>query len=326
MVYKKIGPVEIMGDNGGRVPLSTSLIITGNEDSTLIDCGSGQKTFDYIQKNHKVNTIYLTHHHIDHVWGAQLFPNAEKLINKYDIEKIADYHELAKSEGLYAVYGKADIDKWIQDLKEKTYWDTVVEPKVLNVSKTHEYNQVIDLSGVDVMFIHAPGHTEGFCTPYILDYGILHVGDIDLTSFGPYYGDAESNIDQFIKSAKKTLDVDAKYFVTSHHKGIFLRDDYERELEKYLSIIERKEEKIKKLVKSGCLPKDLIHQEIFYYKSQSEHNLVRRKTEIVSIVKHLKRLIDHGERFTDYLEDFIRINNINEEYIEYSSFSDKHRC
>ncbi|ARD47978.1 hypothetical protein SporoP37_07350 [Sporosarcina sp. P37] len=326
MLYVKIGPVEIMSDNGGRIPLSTSLIIAGNEDSTLIDCGSGTKTFDYIQKNHTVHTIYLTHHHIDHVWGAQLFPDAEKLINKYDIEKVTDYHELAKSEGLYAVYGKEGVDKWIQDLKEKTYGNTVVDPKILHASGTHEYNQVITMSGTDVMFIHAPGHTQGYCTPYVMDYGILLTGDIDLTSFGPYYGDAESDIDQFIQSARKTLETDAKYFVTSHHKGIFLREEYERELEKYLSIIERKEEKIKHLLKNGCSPGDLIHQEVFYYKNQSAHSPVRKKTEIISIVKHLKRLIDHGEPFADYLADFIRANNLHEEYLEYSNEPCRGRC
>ena len=249
--------------------------------------------------------------------GAQLFPKAQKFINRYDLRKISDVREIGKAEGIYAVFGDEEIEMWIQKQQNKTFEGTVVEPRTLDVSQTYSYNQEIDMSGVNVAFIHAPGHTEGFCTPYLVDYGILHIGDIDLTSFGPYYGDAESDIDQFIESAKRTLEVDAKYFVTSHHKGIISKQEYEMELEKYLSIIERREEKIKRAIKKGCSPEELMQQEVLYYRNQSEHNSIRRKSEKISIVKHLKRLIKHGEPYTDYYDSFIRVNNINEQYIDY---------
>ena len=80
MVYKKIGPIEIMGDNQSRVPFSTSLIITGKEDSTLIDCGAGKKTFEYIRQEHNVKKIYLTHHHMDHIWGHNCFLKPKSLL------------------------------------------------------------------------------------------------------------------------------------------------------------------------------------------------------------------------------------------------------
>lgn len=320
MIYKKVGPVEIMGDDG-RVPFSTSLIISGEDHSSVIDCGAGFKTFAYMQRAHHIKNIYFTHHHIDHMWGAQLFPEAEKFINPLDLKKISDIDEIAKSEGIYAVYEEAEVKAWKEEQQKRDFGERIVNPRTLEVSNTYEYGETVDMSGVDVVFLHAPGHTEGFCIPYIPDYGILHVGDIDLTTFGPYYGDADSDINQFIDSAKKTLEVDAKYFVTSHHKGIFLRDEYEKALHKYLTVIERREEAIKDAIRKGCPPKDLANREIFYYQKQSAEFPVRRKNEKISIAKHLQRLIRQGEPLSGYYEEFVQMNGMNEKYIHYRSAS-----
>ena len=45
------------------------------------------------------------------------------------------------------------------------------------------------------------------------------IGDIDLTGFGPYYGDATSDLGQFRQSLQKVREIDACVWVTSHHRG-----------------------------------------------------------------------------------------------------------
>ncbi|WP_157830960.1 MBL fold metallo-hydrolase [Bacillus sp. BA3] len=320
MNYRKIGPVEIiMGENNSHVPFSTSLIIRGQEHSTLIDCGAGRKAFNYLQKEHNVKQIYLTHHHVDHIWGAQLFTEAEKFINPFDIKKVSDIHEILKSEGFYAVFGKEDIKELVQKQQNREYQDHIIGKRTLDVHSTYSYDLNMKLSDTNVIMIHSPGHTEGYCCPYLTDYGILFVGDFDLSSFGPFYCDAESNIDNFIESARKTLDVEAKYFVTSHHKGIFLKDEYKKGLNHYLDIIERREEKIKRFIKAGYLPRELANQEIFYYKNQYKRSPLFIKSEKIGIVKHLVRLIKNGEPFKDFLTDFILAFNMSMENTEYKS-------
>src|SRR5207244_11874187 len=49
--------------------------------------------------------------------------------------------------------------------------------------------ETFDLGRVSVRVIHAPGHTRGHCCIAIEPDGVLYLGDIDLTSFGPYYGE-----------------------------------------------------------------------------------------------------------------------------------------
>jgi len=49
---------------------------------------------------------------------------------------------------------------------------------------------------------------------------VFFLSDIDLTGFGPYYGDAWSDLEDFEASLVKVRDEDAEHYVTFHHKGI----------------------------------------------------------------------------------------------------------
>ena len=48
--------------------------------------------------------------------------------------------------------------------------------------------------------IHLPGHTRGHCALLAEPDGVLFLGDIDLSGFGPYYGDAWSCLEDFERS------------------------------------------------------------------------------------------------------------------------------
>jgi hydroxyacylglutathione hydrolase len=47
------------------------------------------------------------------------------------------------------------------------------------------------------------------------------MGDYDLTSFGPWYGDVASSIEDTIKSIQKLKAIPAKRWVTCHETGLF---------------------------------------------------------------------------------------------------------
>ena len=51
--------------------------------------------------------------------------------------------------------------------------------------------------------------------------GVFVTGDIDLSSFGPYYGDATSSLAEFRATLRRVVDVPAKVWITSHHKGVY---------------------------------------------------------------------------------------------------------
>lgn len=248
MTCEKIGPVEIiMGERESRNPFSTSLLIRGKEDCTLIDYGGGPSVYEFLLQQN-IRQIFLTHYHPDHTSGTHLFSHAQIITNPYDYWRLTHPSEMAK-KGPFA-------DLEYQQSKSKP----IGKPQLI-----YPYDQVLNMSGTNVIMLHAPGHSEGFCCPYFPDHGILHIGDIDLTSFGPWYFSPDSHIDQFIQSAKKMLEVDARYYTTSHKKGTVGRAEFREKLQPYLDKIEFREERIIHAVRSGCSPEELVWQDIFFY-------------------------------------------------------------
>ena len=50
---------------------------------------------------------------------------------------------------------------------------------------------------------HLPGHTAGHCALVVESEGVAFIGDIDLSGFGPYYGDATSSLADFRASPRQ---------------------------------------------------------------------------------------------------------------------------
>src|SRR5690606_10667641 len=80
---------------------------------------------------------------------------------------------------------------------------------------------VWDLGGSRVRAIHMPGHTSGHCVLLVEPEGVVFIGDIDLSGFGPYYGDATSSLAEFRRTLVRLPEVPARVWVTSHHRGVY---------------------------------------------------------------------------------------------------------
>lgn len=323
MTYTKIGPIEVItGDNNSKVPFSTSLLVHGSEETALFDCGTGSRAYKYIKKQKPLRNIYLTHYHLDHIWGNDNFPNAQLWINAYDKKKLRDLIEISKANGRYALLGEKKIKNWIGDIKNKrsTKYNEMNWDMTLNRDlKIYPYHQALDIAGEKVIMIHAPGHSEGLALPYFPDHGVLFVVDHDLSSFGPWYMNADCDIDLFIDNALKTLEVDADYFITSHHKGIVHRKDYEQKLRDFLAIIDRREETIVNAVKRGVQPKDIVYEEAFYFKETHAKNPFSMSSEKLGIAKHLARLSKQDQSWKEYYYAFLDAHSILKDYVHYQS-------
>ncbi len=323
MTYRKFGPIEVItGDNNSKVPFSTSLLIHGQNETALIDCGTGTRAFEYIKKQKRLNNIYLTHYHLDHIWGVSNFPNAQVWINPYDKHKLQDLIEISKANGRYATSGEEEIKNWIDDIKNNRYsnqnepnWDMTLNRDM----SIYPYDEPLDIAGEKVLMLHAPGHSEGIALPYFPEHRVLFVVDLDLSSFGPWYNNADCDIDLFIESALQTLDVDADYFITSHHKGIVPRNEYEEQLRKFIAVIDRREKTIIDAVKRGVSPKDIVYEEAFYFKETHAKNPFSMSSEKLGIAKHLERLSKQDSSWQEYFEEFLTTHSILRDYLSYKS-------
>ena len=109
----------------------------------------------------------------------------------------------------------------------------------------YDDGQVWDLGGVRVRAIHTPGHTAGHMALMVEDEGLLFLGDIELSSFGPYYGDAGSSLTDFRRSIALVRALPARVWVTGHHKGIYEnRDSFLADLDAYEAKIDARDDQL----------------------------------------------------------------------------------
>ena len=95
--------------------------------------------------------------------------------------------------------------------------------------------------GVRVRAHHLPGHTAGHCALVVESEGLAFIGDIDLSGFGPYYGDATSSLSDFRQTLKKVAELDARIWATSHHKAVITdRAQFLADLARFASKIDER--------------------------------------------------------------------------------------
>jgi glyoxylase-like metal-dependent hydrolase (beta-lactamase superfamily II) len=95
---------------------------------------------------------------------------------------------------------------------------------------------------VRVRVIHAPGHTRGHSLFHVEPDDVLYLGDIDLSSFGPYYGDAWSSLEDFEHTLAMVRELPARWYVTFHHVGALEgRAAFLERLDRFTAVIARRE-------------------------------------------------------------------------------------
>ena len=104
--------------------------------------------------------------------------------------------------------------------------------------------------GISVRAIHGPGHTAGHCVLLVEPEGVAFIGDIDLSGFGPYYGDHTSDLAAFRRTLAALPAIPARTWVTSHHRGVYSdREHFLVDLEAFRSKIDQREARLLELLR-----------------------------------------------------------------------------
>ena len=151
----------------------------------------------------------------------------------------------------------------------------------------------MDLGGRTLTVLHLPGHTAGHCGFLVEPDGFLFVGDIDLTSFGPYYGDLSSSLEDFEASITRLREVEARWFGTSHQVGVIDdRRTFLDALDRFAAVIHRRDETLLHLLRQPRTLADVVAHRLVYrpHVRLPFVEAVERRTALL----HLERLERHG--------------------------------
>ena len=280
---KQIGPLYLLeGKHNSKVPYSRSIYINCKE-KVLIDTGADPEILTDVHKQYGVANIMNTHYHPDHTSHNHLFPEAVKWINPIEFKTARTIEGIARANGVYQEWGEVGIEMWKKQLPRE--W----VQNLGEITRSYDYDKEYIFGDVKVLFLHTPGHTSGLASPYFPDLGVVYVSDYDMTTFGPWYNGTDGDIDDFIASGKYLTDLDVTTYVTGHQKGIFSKSEFVEEMEKFLQIIETRNEIIERYAKQGLTFEELTNIGIFY-PANTLNVPIFQTWERSGIRKHLQRL------------------------------------
>ena len=152
---------------------------------------------------------------------------------------------------------------------------------------------VFDLGGATVEAVHLPGHTRGHSGFRVSD-GVFFLSDIDLTGFGPYYGDVWSDLEDFERSLDLVRHEEAEFYVTFHHKGVIEgRPKFIEMLDAFAAVIPRRHHAmLEYLVEPHSIDEMVRHR--FVYRPHVEATFAD-SVEHRSAELHLQRMVKRGE-------------------------------
>lgn len=282
-----LGPVRfVRGQNKGRYPYCHSLYI--EDAGVLIDPGSDREALQKLKAEGKVSTIWLSHWHEDHIIHLDLFEELPIWISEQDAPPLGDLETFMD---------------WY-DMQEESYrehWREVLASQFnLKPRKPTGFlkpGQRVQLGSLTVELIHTPGHTPGHLAFRFLEPGILFLGDYDLTSFGPWYGDLYSDIEETVTSINLLRSMEARVWITGHETGIFSQPPGEL-WEDYLKVIWKREEKLLEFLKEPRSMEEIVGAWIVYGRPREPQAFFTFGEKAI-MGKHLRRLISKGVVFEE---------------------------
>ncbi len=261
------------------IPHGNSLLIQ-DEVTALIDTTAGPELIPLAETG-KVEQLFFTHLHGDHTNFSFLFPAAQIWIPEYGVAarnsmtgflSYSGFERLGVAAGTYCA-------------REAGY-----EPGPYN--HTYRDGSVLEFGRTRLRAIHAPGHCVDHMLFYHEESGTLLSTDIDLTPFGPHYGNPGSDIDQFEASVRMVRELAPRTVVTSH-LATPVTADIPQALDRFIEVVRKRDRRIlDALAEPQTLDGLMAAHPI--YRAYPHPEIMNRLFEQVMLEKHLDRLLRQG--------------------------------
>lgn len=279
----RFGPVRVyLGTKSGKYPDGNQVVVRGSDtravfDTPLVANRIGPE-FDAAE------LVLLGHAHEDHMAGLHRLPRALVQAHEDDLEAVRSWPALLRHYGLSRELGDPMLAKLQREFHYAPRPDAV----------GYRDGALWELGRTRVRALHTPGHTAGHCVLLVEPEGVAFLGDIDLTSFGPYYADASSSLAATRRTLARVAELPAQVWVTSHHRGVYTeRSAFLQALTAYTATIDERGERLLGMLADGPKTIDELAEIRLIYPPGYE-DLWIEYAERRTIEQHLDELLAAG--------------------------------
>lgn len=286
------GPVEVLlGAYGKGQVLTANTIVVAGPRPLVIDPAGGKERHDELAGRDPI--LLFTHYHADHRASENRYaPDAETWAPAADASAVESFEDfVARVDSGDPGHFRRMIEniRNIYGIGERT------------VARRFGDGERIEAGETPIEIVALPGHTPGHSGIFFPELSLLHLTDIDLTPFGPWYGNDVSDIRSFRASLQKARQIECDWYFTSHIKAPLSRERFERYLDRFEAHFTRREDQILEALAPGGTKSldELTHLGIVYTPktlARLEHLAYFEKKHIR---KHLEILADEGRVIAD---------------------------
>ena len=271
------------GEKSGKYPDGNQVTVRGADslaafDTPLVANRLGAELLD-------ADLVVLGHVHEDHMAGLHRLRHAPLYAHEADVAAARSWQGLAHHYG----YAPEVLAGMRRKIEQEFHYAPRPDAQAYKDGACWQLG-----GGVTVRAFHMPGHTSGHCVLLVEPGGIAFIGDIDLSSFGPYYGDATSSLADFRRTLATVQDIPAKIWITSHHKGVITdRETFLVLLKAFASRLDAREEAIADHLRQhpSTLAELVAHRFVY---PRNLDDLYYADAERRTIEQHLEALAHHG--------------------------------
>ena len=280
---RNIGPIKILFGKLPFYPYCNTLLLK-NGQTLLVDPACEEEVLKSLVAEEKVDFLFNTHYHPDHIAYNRLFENVDLLTHREDAPCFRSLDSMAEWIG---VQGTEYEEAWKSSMVESFgFQERAVVREV-------EDGMTLSLGRITIQFVHLPGHTPGHTGFLLPDSGIFFLADIELSPVGPWYHNKRADIQQIIDSVEKIRKIPADDYIPSHGEEVFTGDIGPR-LDRYLENIYAREKKILRVLSVPHTLNELASLSLISGFRLSR-NQVWYLFEKNMVAKHLDRLLAQGE-------------------------------
>ncbi|MEW6139323.1 MAG: MBL fold metallo-hydrolase [Thermodesulfobacteriota bacterium] len=250
----------VPGEGKGRFPCCHGFLFKGSE-TVLMDAGIGESRLRELDRKHRIDVLIITHSHPDHIRNASLLHDRHLFLPRETPDCVMDLLSLG--------------ERFMGNLEDGAVWARFVHDSfgvraLKKADERYSEGQILSLGGAQLEPIHAPGHLIDHYCFIERNTGTLISTDIDLTFFGPWYGNPESNIETFRADVERLMNLPYRRVCSSHKEPV--EGDATDLFENYLAAFERQKKTILNLCNPPRSLDDIAETSPFY------HNALRNKT------------------------------------------------